>query len=273
MKTARIRRESSNSGDNICTLCCQEPSIWVISPCDHPVCLTCATRLRALCEVKECPVCRESNEKVKSVILCLFIYLLIQVVVVEKRLPFDSISYKSIEEDRYGFIFTKHSFKKAFDSLKSLYCSKCSDHPYFSNLKSLQDHLRKEHDLYFCELCLSHLNLFPCEHKLYTRQQLARHRREGDPDDSAHKGHPLCKFCEKRFLDTEALFFHLKNEHFWCHFCEADGKQDYYANYPQLRGHFREAHFLCSEGPCRYEKFTSVFRTKLDLQVCFLLIL
>ena len=123
-----------------------------------------------------------------------------------------------------------------------------------------------------CEICVDHLKLFPHEYKLYTREQLARHRREGDPGDPAYKGHPLCQFCEERFLDTETLFFHLKNKHFWCHICEVDGSQDYYASYAELRTHFRQSHYLCSEGPCRYEKFTTVFRTKLDFQVRIIII-
>ena len=101
---------------------------------------------------------------------------------------------------------------------------------------------------------------------MYTRQQLAKHRRDGDPGDNSHKGHPLCHFCDERFLDKDILFFHLKDNHFWCHICEADGKQDYYANYSELHKHFKEAHYMCEEGQCRYEKLSTVFRTKLDFQ-------
>lgn len=198
--------------------------------------------------------------------------------VVEKRQPFSSISFsKMIRGHKNGFYFENRRLIEPFEALKTIHCVMCNDEGEgdtptvplvrFSNMKLLQDHLRKEHHFYMCEICVAHLKLFPHEHKLYTREQLVKHRREGDPDDSAHKGHPLCQFCEERFLDTDTLFFHLKNKHFWCHFCEADGKQDYYADYSELRAHFRQAHYLCSEGPCRYEKFTSVFRTKLDFQV------
>ena len=76
----------------------------------------------------------------------------------------------------------------------------------------------------------------------------------------------MCKFCDERYLDNDGLHAHLRKVHFWCHFCESDGKQDYYCSYPLLRDHFKEEHFLCEEGACRQEKYTSVFRTKLDLQ-------
>lgn len=172
-----------------------------------------------------------------------------------------------IKGHKHSFLFESHQLMDIFESLKTIHCVKCGQHQRFSKTKHLQDHLRKEHQLLMCEICVFHLKLFPHEHKLYTREQLAHHRREGDPGDSSHKGHPLCRFCEERFLDTDTLFFHLKDKHFWCHFCEADGKQDYYADYAELSDHFRRAHFLCYEGQCRYDKFTAVFRTKLDFQV------
>lgn len=37
-------------------------------------------------------------------------------------------------------------------------------------------------------------------------------------------------------------------------------------DYNALRDHFRSGHYLCEEGDCQEERFTSVFRTKLDLQ-------
>lgn len=108
--------------------------------------------------------------------------------------------------------------------------------------------------------------IFSHERKLYTRQTLALHRRKGDPDDSSHKGHPLCEFCQVRFLDNDELFRHLRRDHFFCHFCDADGVQVYYENYPGLQEHFRLDHFLCEEGPCKNEQFTSAFRTEIDLK-------
>ena len=44
----------------------------------------------------------------------------------------------------------------------------------------------------------------------------------------SHKGHPMCEFCNARFLDNDELFRHLRRDHFFCHFCDADGSQVYY---------------------------------------------
>lgn len=40
----------------------------------------------------------------------------------------------------------------------------------------------------------------------------------------------------------------------------------YYDTYDDLRIHFRKEHFLCEEEDCKEEKFTSVFRTEIDLK-------
>lgn len=118
----------------------------------------------------------------------------------------------------------------------------------------------------YCDLCVKHLRKFTNELKVYNRADLARHRRQGDADDSAYKGHPLCEFCDERFLDNDELHTHLRRLHFWCHFCEREGGQQYYPDYKHLRQHFRQAHFLCEEGDCLHEQYTSVFSTKVDFQ-------
>ena len=153
--------------------------------------------------------------------------------------------------------------------LLSHHCTKCRKKLLFTSWTGLKEHMRNEHNLMYCNICLKNLKLFPCEQKTYSRQELSRHEREGDLDDKSHKGHPLCEFCTVRFLDNDALFEHLKKNHFSCHFCDADGKQDYYPDYSSLKVHFRKAHYLCEQGECYYEKFTSAFRTKIDLQVGF----
>lgn len=72
------------------------------------------------------------------------------------------------------------------------------------------------------------LQIFTYERKWYSRKDLARHRMQGDPDDTSHRGHPLCKFCDERYLDNDELLKHLRRDHYFCHFCDSDGAQDYY---------------------------------------------
>ena len=68
-------------------------------------------------------------------------------------------------------------------------------------------------------------------------------------------------------MDSDELFRHLRRDHFFCHFCDADGKQVYYDNYDKgLREHFKQEHYLCEEGDCVNEQFTSAFRDEIDLK-------
>ena len=145
-------------------------------------------------------------------------------------------------------------------------CPFCPNRAPERHFERLRDHVKREHGKFYCDLCVAHLRKFSFEFKAYTRSDLATHRRIGDKDDKSHKGHPLCEFCDERFLDNDELHKHLRKDHFWCHFCERDGGQDYFPNYQNLRIHFRDFHFLCEEGDCVNEKFTSVFRTKVDFQ-------
>ena len=190
-----------------------------------------------------------------------------QVLLVSKVKPFTFFTNFSVwrSDKKNGVFFQNQSLQDSYYSLLENQCTKCSEPP-FRSFKFLRDHMRKAHNLYYCDICTDNLKLFPSEFKTYTRSELTQHRREGDKDDTSHKGHPLCQFCDDRFLDNDQLHAHLRKTHFWCHFCESDGRQDYFQDYRVLRRHFREEHFLCEEAQCKNEKFTSVFRTRLDFQ-------
>ncbi|XP_068632189.1 E3 ubiquitin-protein ligase ZNF598 isoform X2 [Battus philenor] len=81
-----------------------------------------------------------------------------------------------------------------------------------------------------------------------------------------HRGHPLCEFCEERFMDADELYRHLRIEHLYCHLCDADGKNLYYASHSALAHHFRTDHYLCEEGECAGQHLTAVFRSEIDLK-------
>lgn len=81
-----------------------------------------------------------------------------------------------------------------------------------------------------------------------------------------YRGHPLCEFCDQRYMDNDELYRHLRRDHLYCHFCDADGKHQYYNSYDDLRNHYRDEHYLCEEGECKNEPLTSSFRTDIDLK-------
>ncbi|MBZ3879693.1 Zinc finger protein 598 [Sciurus carolinensis] len=236
--------------------------------------------MRVLCEQRYCAVCREELRQV----------------VFGKKLPaFATIPIHQLQhEKKYDIYFADGKVFALYRQLLQHECPQCPQLPPFGLFGDLEQHMRKQHELFCCKLCLKHLKIFTYERKWYSRKDLARHRMQGDPDDTSHRGHPLCKFCDERYLDNDELLKHLRRDHYFCHFCDSDGAQDYYrwaghkypippallgiasalsplfsvpgSDYAYLREHFREKHFLCEEGRCSTEQFTHAFRTEIDLK-------
>ncbi|XP_073916471.1 E3 ubiquitin-protein ligase ZNF598 isoform X3 [Castor canadensis] len=239
-------------GGGSCVLCCGDLEATALGRCDHPVCYRCSTKMRVLCEQRYCAVCREELRQV----------------VFGKKLPaFATIQIHQLQhEKKYDIYFADGKVFALYRQLLQHECPRCPQLPPFGLFGDLEQHMRKQHELFCCKLCLKHLKIFTYERKWYSRKDLARHRMQGDPDDTSHRGHPLCKFCDERYLDNDELLKHLRRDHYFCHFCDSDGAQDYYSDYAYLREHFREKHFLCEEGRCSTEQFTHAFRTEIDLK-------
>ncbi|GAB6031155.1 hypothetical protein CHUAL_007958 [Chamberlinius hualienensis] len=239
--------------DKVCVLCCRKVVIYAVGECDHPVCYQCATRMRVLCKQNDCAICRKELSKL---------------IFSNERISYRELQdvHFTLKDSRHKLYFLDLDIQKSYFKLLENRCQFCENQPTYASFHSLKDHVRKEHERHFCDLCIEHLMIFPFERKCYTRADLARHRRVGDLDDTSHRGHPLCEFCDARYLDEDELYKHLRREHFYCHFCDADGFHHYYSDYEYLRGHFRQDHFLCEEGDCINEKFTTVFRSEIDLK-------
>ncbi|XP_037073767.1 E3 ubiquitin-protein ligase ZNF598-like [Pollicipes pollicipes] len=249
--SARKTKTSTSVDDDVCIVCFKNITIRCIMDCEHTICYECSTRLRVLCEKLECPICRQETT-----------------IAVFSR---DKGSFRSLfmralyNEDKYKLALEDEAVRRAFAGLLAHNCPVCPQRRGFGTFKQLSDHVLREHQLMYCDLCVGHLKIFTSERKLYNRERLALHRRKGDPDNSSHRGHPLCKYCEKRYVGGQNWFLHLRRDHFYCHLCEADGEQIFYDDYSHLADHFREEHFLCEQGECLEKKFI-VFRTNIDLQ-------
>lgn len=166
--------------------------------------------------------------------------------------------------NRYGIVFQNEEVKQKFNDLLVNICPLCEEAK--ATFDELKRHVRHNHERQYCDICVRNLKVFPQELRVYTRSELIVHRKTGDPDNRSYRGHPQCDFCNERYYDNDALLLHLRKNHFWCHFCEKDGKQEYYHNYDDLRSHFRNEHYLCEESECIHEKYTSVFRSDIDFQ-------
>ena len=66
------------------------------------------------------------------------------------------------------------------------------------------------------------------------------------------------------------LYRHFRKEHYYCHFCDTDGHEEYYKDYAQLRMHFLKSHYLCELDDCSANAAQTheyvVFRSELDFQ-------
>ncbi|OWF56534.1 E3 ubiquitin-protein ligase ZNF598-like [Mizuhopecten yessoensis] len=243
----RQRRESATES---CPVCHEAVEIYAIGSCDHPVCYRCALRMRALCNQFYCPICRTDLSQV----------YMVHNLVKESAIP----RHGYIPNRKLKIFYEDDSIKKRVDKLLEHNCPKCKQS--FRLFKELQTHMRKDHTHFYCDLCIVHLQIFPFERKYYSRQDLATHRRVGDKDDTSYKGHPLCHFCEERYMDNDELYRHLRKEHYYCHFCEKDGCNEYYGDYEDLKRHFRDQHYLCQDEDCVNAQFTHAFRSEIDLK-------
>ncbi|KAK6187159.1 hypothetical protein SNE40_005245 [Patella caerulea] len=238
----------------VCTVCHEHMEIFAVGSCNHPICYRCSSRMRMLCDQMYCPICRGDLRKVAFI---------------QNLLRFEKIKLEKFKTTKQNIYLENDEVEKAYKQLLCIKCPVCTeDKTPDRTFESLRDHLRKEHTLFFCDLCLKHLNIFPFERKFYNRKDLATHRRVGDADDKSYKGHPLCVFCDERYMDNDELLRHLRKDHYFCHFCDADGTNEYYNDYPELKTHFRNAHFLCEEEQCGnpHTQFTNAFRSGIHLK-------
>lgn len=251
---------SNDANENLCVVCFKDVEIYSIGVCDHAVCFECSTRMRVLCKQMECPICRGDMPKV---------------IFTKTIEPFSTLFPKfeksNLNDQKYGLYFCTLEIKKTYQKLLEHRCKICdrdgNERSWpFPTFQKLKDHMRLKHELFYCDICVQNLKIFSSERRCYNRQELGHHRRKGDVDDKSHKGHPICEFCDVRYMDNDELFRHLRRTHLFCHICDADGKHQYYRQLDDLRQHFREEHFLCEEGDCIQDPLTSAFRTSIDLK-------
>ncbi|CAM9918868.1 unnamed protein product, partial [Discosporangium mesarthrocarpum] len=229
--------------------------------CNHlGVCSLCYLRLRRLLKEMACVLCKSEME---------------QVMVCEEGhiRPFEEFHVwgdsagPGYEWDDQARMFLPKRYSQGF--VRSLQENRCTvegcRRPKWDSMAALERHLREQHQLTMCKVCLKYRKVFLLEQTRYTPAQLQRHIVEGSPE-LGFKGHPRCEFCKTRFYDSTQLHQHLVKDHYSCHLCEKLGiLHKYYRDYSDLERHFGDAHFLCDEEECLSKKFV-VFMDEIDLQ-------
>ncbi|KAJ8928356.1 hypothetical protein NQ314_019087 [Rhamnusium bicolor] len=177
MSSAEVLNSSDN--ENLCVVCFKNVEIYSIGVCDHPVCFECSTRMRVLCRQNECPICRQDMPKV---------------IFTKKIEPFSILfpqfERSNLQDRRFGVYFCISDIQKAYNKILEHRCQVCEETERkwpFKTFQQLKDHMRREHELFYCDICIDNLKIFTFERRCYTRQELGHHRRKGDPDNTSHR--------------------------------------------------------------------------------------
>ena len=111
----------------------------------------------------------------------------------------------------------------------------------FRGLRDLRAALEAK-GLHFCACCLEGRKVFISEQVAYSKTDLSRHMARGDESgpmaDAGFRGHPMCKFCSKRFYSDQELYVHMQESHEQCFICKRvrPDKYVYFRDYRQLEG-------------------------------------
>lgn len=229
--TTCIEESNNLVSSDLCLVCIHEHLRFqrAIAPCGHnDICAQCHIRLRRLHEDKKCPICKADNST-----------LVVDADNVDgSHKSFDDYEIWGNElggnytfQEDLGMFFPVQYYKETVLPLFSLQCGvgscpfknvedsfipscsvdvsmsknpagKVNEKRRVGGIKALKEHLKLEHGLALCHLCVEGKRDFVSNLPRFTPSQLNNHLVRGDGTDTGFKGHPLCKFCKpKRFYD------------------------------------------------------------------------
>ncbi|CAL9108556.1 unnamed protein product [Musa textilis] len=273
--------------DDSCAVCADALEWVAYGPCGHrEVCSTCVVRLRFVLGDRRCCICKTE---------CPFVFVTKALGDYTRVVADFSVFPPGPTEGLVGQYWFHEDTQAFFDDVDHyrmikamcrLSCSVCDKNAEvqggesakrrmrFRSIEQLNGHLRHQHNLFMCNLCLEGRKVFICEQKLYTRSQLNQHKSTGDSEVDGNEserggfmGHPTCEFCRNRFYGDNELYMHMSTEHYTCHICQRQhpGQYDYFRDYNDLEMHFRQEHFLCENEVCLEKKFV-VFQTEAEMK-------
>lgn len=166
-----VLNRMSNNSDNTCVVCFKNVVIYSVGCCDHVVCFECSTRMRVLCRQNECPICRQDMQLVR-----LFLYIspvsvifghCLQVVFTKDIAPFNELKgCTRLLDKKYNIAFIGHTVQDAFYKLLEHRCALCGNKS-FRRFQDLSEHMKKVHDLFYCDLCVNNLKVIIFEVRIW----------------------------------------------------------------------------------------------------------
>ncbi|KAJ2825124.1 hypothetical protein IWW50_002991, partial [Coemansia erecta] len=179
---SKAEDSGGDAGEAVCFICADSVTFYAVGQCDHRTCFRCNLRLRELFESKACPYCKTD--------LASIIYTRDAEAeyadLLQRPLPFEDQSLGIKFDCKEAHDATKHALQLNCPHRRCQYIAK-------DGWKDLKAHVRSEHSLQFCDLCLKNKKSFAHEHRLFTKGQLRTHYARGD--GAGFTGHPSCQFC------------------------------------------------------------------------------
>lgn len=263
--------------EDLCFICTEPLEHCAVLPCGHnDVCCLCTVRMRLIMSDKKCCVCQKEAESAfitrhQGSFTCQFPHDL------KRRKKEGSVSVMENNKQCRDIYFEDDAYRKEMSTKCAFSCSVCckqGKEVVFGNLKQLKAHLKEEHGLFMCDVCLAGRKVFCQEQVLYTRSELSRHYKRGDTKgvmaEAGFKGHPTCQFCNKHFYSDQELYSHMQTRHMQCFLCKRERPNEYiyYKNLTDLTNHFESHHYFCNHEDCKFKHPEErVFKTKEELNV------
>ncbi|XP_073837419.1 E3 ubiquitin-protein ligase ZNF598-like isoform X4 [Musca autumnalis] len=105
--------------------------------------------------------------------------VLSKVIFTYDKLPYRELEAKNRSEyysKKYKICFYTSEIQQKFFELLDHPCPKC-DCPPYRTFQGLRNHVRKEHDHFYCDLCVENLKIFTFERRSYTQAELGSDQR------------------------------------------------------------------------------------------------
>eukprot|EP00347_Sterkiella_histriomuscorum_P003040 403365821 len=228
------------SDDVVCAVCVEKMDYFAIGECGHnQVCWRCIMKLRLKQEKKECPICKQLNDKV---------------LITHNKYEILATCMDPIFDRETGVYYSTPTAKGDILLQIGNYCKICSSEDMrrkFPTLKSLQEHYEQVHRKILCEKCIEHKPVLMYEQVLYDFKDISWH---------VKKVHPTCYFCTfQNFYDQDSLNRHYVQDHHFCDICKRQGKKkardkqkfsnlpefEVFRDFLEIREHHAKKHFVC----------------------------
>ena len=152
-----------------CLICTGEIKYYGIpEKCNHNlICWTCMLKQRLKMGHKECPACKETSERV--------------LITNDANAKINNWQGQWIEDPETGIVYAEAGIKSEVQRKIGLHCLLCEEkgardgYPVtrkFPTIKALREHLVKQHQRDYCELCVEQKPVLMFEQQLYRYEPL-----------------------------------------------------------------------------------------------------